>query len=81
MKQKYKYIPLNRAAILFAAVCLIVMMSGMSHVFASSYSVTLTVLNTAGSTGEISIVEGTDVEVEFAINDPVGELSKNDVIR
>jgi len=53
----------------------------MSHVHAQGYSVTLTVLNTASATGEISIVEGTDIEVEFAVSDPAGELSKNDLIR
>jgi len=81
MRQKYDYIPLNIAVILFAATCLLISISGISHVHAQGYSVTLTVLNTASPTGEISIVEGTDIEVEFAVTDPVGELSKNDLIR
>ena len=44
-------------------------------------TVTLNILNVANQAGEIVIVRGNDVEVEFFVTDPAEELSKNDEIR
>lgn len=44
-------------------------------------TVTLGVLNTPNEIGEIVIVKGDLIEVEFQVDDPNGELSKNDRIR
>ena len=44
-------------------------------------SVTLNILNVANPAGDIVIVRGNDVEVEFFVTDPAGELSRNDEIR
>ena len=48
---------------------------------AQSYSVILTILNTTNElNGEIGVVSGDDIEVEFYITDENNELSKQDTL-
>jgi len=81
MKRKRETFSSGIICFYFVLACLVFLMAGISAVQAENYSVALNILNTANSTGEIGIVEGTDVEVEFDVTDPVGELLKNDLIR
>jgi len=74
-------IPLQLVRICFTIVCLVFLGMALSVVHAQAYSVSLTVLNTSNGTGEIAVVAGTDIEVEFNVEDPNNELSKDDGIR
>ena len=81
MEKKQKMFSPGGISSYFIAFCLSLLAMGIPSVQAQNYTVTLTVLNTAIPTGEIVVAEGTDVEVEFAVIDPAGELSKQDLIR
>jgi hypothetical protein len=63
-------------------VCLVLLwMTSLDVLAEQEYSVSLTILNTVNETGEITVVRGTDIEVEFSVTDPNGKLSKDDKIR
>lgn len=49
--------------------------------FSQSYTITLNILNTPNENGQIVVIAGTDLEVEFIITDEYKELSSNDIIR
>ena len=62
----------------FIVVCLFLLGTGKS---VQAYSVHLNILNIPGPYGEIAVVAGTDIEVEFEVGDPASELSKDDILR
>ncbi len=62
----------------FIVVCLLLLGTGKS---VQAYSVNLNILNIPGPYGEIAVVAGTDIEVEFTVDDPDLELSKDDILR
>jgi len=48
--------------------------------FSQSYTVELSILNPPNENGQIVVIAGTDLEVEFLITDEYDELSKDDLI-
>ncbi len=51
------------------------------NTYASDYTIDLAILNEANTSGEIIVVNGDDIEIQFTITDPSGELSKDDRIQ
>jgi len=49
--------------------------------WSQNYNVSLTILNPQNESGQVVVVAGTAVEIEFQIIDEYNELSKNDLIR
>ena len=81
MRQMQKKFFLGIPFIFFVVVSLFLLCTGTSYVQAQGYSVTLNILNTPQPTGEIAVVSGNNVQVEFIVIDPNGELSSEDRIR
>ncbi len=54
-----------------------------SFSWAQTYSITLNILNTPNENGQVVVIAGADIEVEFIIitDDDDNELSSNDIIR
>ena len=61
--------------------CILLLFIGTMNAYAENYSVTLKILNAPNAAGEITLVSGDDIEVEFLVEDPNNELSKIDLIR
>ncbi|MCP4274484.1 MAG: collagen-like protein, partial [Gammaproteobacteria bacterium] len=67
---------------LFIAIFIVVVTLVCNTAYATDdYTIELEILNEANTSGEIIVINGDDIEIQFTVSDPSGELSKDDVIQ